>query len=384
MGINQIGLQGANQLRPNINLAQPSGGPALVARMNTSFPVTLLAAQAFVLPAGQYQVNPGRYTDLQWYDTVSLRWRTYVTQPGQPATISSDGQNYRIANTTGTAIGAVITNVGANLTNGYNPVTVTPNTGNSTWGTLVGGSVNTTVTVTTGGNFSLPPIIVWQPGSNQGAPYLQPTFTANLNSNGTINTVSVVYGGAGLASAGTIQALNQPGDNYPGGANISLNATLTNSGNLTAMWPLTMGNTGLTAVPTFTFNPSGPAATAIMNFTVSNFTVTTAGGNLGVSQPIAINTANGIVTATQNAALTGSDYAQGLAMPRPAWIVANSGANANGNSNVGVIVQDAGFHLQAVPVLFATPANSNGSIVTLPILAATVGGITDTSYLQPV
>ena len=75
-------------------------------------------------------------------------------------------------------------------------------------------------------------------------------------------------------------------------------------------------------------------------------------------------------------------------MPRMAWLTGNScstGVLGNGN----VQVQDGGFGLQAIPIMAAIPANSNGNGAGASgwvqgVFVAQVGGVTDTSYLQPI
>lgn len=386
MGMNVIGFKGKVLPKPQVDVSQPSGGPQAVKTVDAVLPVVLQPGQAFVLPAGQWSVCAGRYTEVQTYDQTTYRWRNIATQPGQNVLVSSDGANFRIANTTGTPIGAVISNVGSgNATNGYNTVTATPSSGNSTWGTLVGGSLNTTVTVSSGGNFSLPPILVWQPAANQNYPYIPPEFCCNIASN-AINTVTVNYPGAGLTGAGTLTAVNAPGDTNPGNANLTLNATLTNSGNLTAIWPLTQG-TEVTSLPTFTFNIGGTmCANMLMDWTVSNFTVTSCGFNYGSAKPVTILSGNGIAGHTQDSALTGTSYTTKVGMPRMAWLSATTDANSNISTNGNLTVVDAGKNLQAVPFLVVIAGNANGSGPNgnnPAVLAAKVGGVTDTSYLMP-
>lgn len=388
MGINQIGYPGAQQLNGRINFQQNANGAQVIGNART-IPVVLQPGQQFVLPAGQWIVNTGRYTDIQTYDSVAYRWRAVPTQPGTAHVISSDGVNFRISNSTGTPIGAVISNVGnGNATNGYNTVTVTASSGSSTWATLVGGSLNTTVTVTAGGNFSLPPILVWQPAGNQTFPFVPPEFCCNIASN-TINTVTVNYPGSGLTGTGTLTAVAQQNDpiTAPGNATLTFNATLTNSGNLTAIWPLTQG-TEVTSLPTLSFNIGGTmCANVIMDWTCQNYTVTSCGFNYGNAKPVVVLTGNGIAGHTQATALTGTSYTTKVAMPRMAWLSTTSDANSNISNNGNVVVVDAGKNLQAIPFLVVIPGNANG---TGPngnnpaVLTASVGGITDTTYLTAI
>lgn len=386
---NIIGFKGDAQLQPAVDLSQ-NAGQQYIYRMRQGMNVSLQPGQTFLFPAGEWQVALGRYSSLQWYDTNRALWRSFPTQSASFHIVSSDGSNFRLANTTGCPIGAVITHVGAgNATNGYNTVGVTVSAGNSTWGTLVGGSVNTTVTVNGNANFGAAPIILWTPAANQTIPYIAPQFTACINANGTINTVVCIDQGAGLTAPGTLTAIQQPGDTNPGmpaNANIALQANLTNSGNLTALWPLTYGangNGGLTSVPTFTFNIGGSmAATAIMDFTVTGLTGTAnAGGNFGNVQPFTVISANGVANVTANAQVSTSQQDFETWMPRMAWLSSNSNAAGNA-SNGNVVVIDGGKNLQAIPAMTAIPQNSNVTMGPSAVFTAVVGGVVDTSYIQ--
>jgi len=64
---------------------------------------------------GQYLVDLGMYSCLQVYDQGLQYWKTVATgNPNHPpmGIFSSDGANYRIANTTGCPVGAIITSAG--------------------------------------------------------------------------------------------------------------------------------------------------------------------------------------------------------------------------------------------------------------------------------
>ena len=79
----------------------------------------------------------------------------YLESAGRMATanlgvarfVDSDGQNYRLANLTGCPVGALMTNVGSGYTSAP---TVAASAGSSAWTAVVGGAINSTVTVTTG------------------------------------------------------------------------------------------------------------------------------------------------------------------------------------------------------------------------------------------
>ncbi|MBV8648466.1 hypothetical protein, partial [Paludibacterium sp.] len=142
------------------------------------------------ISTGQFNVDAGPFTDLQTFDPVLLVWRSYAPIALEGLTISSDGTNYRLSNTTGCPVGAVLTNVGSGYTNGFygynyqgnavtiqngittagnTGLTITPSAGGSLWNAIVGGSINTIVTITSGGTgYKFAPIIVFNPPANQG------------------------------------------------------------------------------------------------------------------------------------------------------------------------------------------------------------------------
>lgn len=392
-----IGFKGIAQMQPLVDVSQNSGQQYLV-RMRTAFPVNLMPGQTFVIPNGSWACSPGRYTLVQWYDTNSLRWRNFTAQPGQATFVDSDGTNYRLANLTGCPIGAIITNVGnGNVTNGYASITVSPSAGNSTWGTLHGGSVNANCNVVAGGNYALPPLLVWQPAANQTVPYVAPMFNCTMSGN-AISTVSVVDQGAGLTAVGSITVVQQPGDTNPGGGSVIVAGNnLTNSGNMTDIWVLTPGqngNTGLKSVPTLTFGaPSSAAATVIMNFCVTGATGTAnVGANYGNAQVITIISANatqgtagvtygGAGNANAQVANSVRDYESWPA--RMAWLTSNSNALAQA-SNANLTIVDAGFGFQDVPVLTVIPANANSAMQNVgnAVFTAVVSGVQDQSYIQ--
>lgn len=216
--------------------------------------------------SGQYVVNLGTAIQAQILDAGSQQWATVAAGPSNDITVSADGVNFRVANTTGTPTSATITNAGSGLTNGYNTVAVTASAGGSTWNTIVGGAINTTVTITSGGaGYTLPPILVFVVPENQGStPYILPTAYCTI-SGGAVNAVTVLNAGAGLVSAPTIQVIPQASDTTGGGAVLTVNATLAGSGTLTFLGPNLYGSS-LAIAPTLSFSPASTlAATAVLN-----------------------------------------------------------------------------------------------------------------------
>ncbi len=395
-----IGFKGVAEIQPLIDVSQNANQQSLL-RQRSAWPINLLPGQTFLIPCGTWLVSPGRYSLIQWLDTNGGKWRNYTAQPGQSSVIESDGNNQRVANLTGCPIGAIITNVGnGNVTNGYQSVTVTPSAGNSTWGVLHGGSVNANCNVVAGGNYSLPPIIMWSPAANQTVPYVAPQFNCIMSGN-AISAVSVVDQGAGLTAVGSITVVQQAGDPNPGGGSIIVAGNnLTNSGNMTALWPLTPGqngNTGLKSIPTLTFGtPSSAAATVIMNFCVTDAIGTAnVGANLGAAGTVfMIMAANaiagtGLVTlgnaGNSNVQVANSvnDYEAWPA--RNCWLSSNTNSLAQA-SNANLQVVDAGFGFQAIPILTVISSNNNQAQQNVgnATFTAGVSGVQDTTYFQSI
>lgn len=370
VGFNLAGAIGSRAASKTTGLTNPTAGSNVI---------TLLAARIQNLPAGTYLVIPGPYTSLQFKDPVTGDWTT-INGSGslQPTYIDSDSTNYRLANLTGTPVGALITNAGSALTNGIGTVAITPSAGASVWVSVVGGAINSTVTVTAGGtNYLFTPTLVITPPPTGG---IQATATCTISA-GAVNAVTVTNQGAGYVTAPIITVLPDPRDTTGDGAVLTVNATLAGSGTLTAMYPTDPG-TVLTAVPTFTFSPTGSttAATAIMNFTVTGYTVTTAGAAYGNALPFLVTSTNHMVAGTRASNTAGPISDTGLTFPRPARLAGTS-TSGGATTATGIVIEDAGFGIQAVPVPVNTPSNLP---TTWGVGTFTVGGTTDTSVIQPI
>jgi hypothetical protein len=434
MGFNKISGQANNP--PMLNMGMPAGsyfnlpvgqgivggfGGVLSPQLATNNPMT-----------GQFLLQLGQYTNLQQYDQGTNCWQTVQVAPYQQVTVSSDGANYRVVNSTGCPVGAVITNAGSGGTNGFygyaqgpgdavqpavslgsaitiqngivssgNAIfTITPSAGGSLWNAIVGGAVNTTITfsgasavyngnygvtntfgATTGGVtpnagslYTKPPIIVFSPPSNQGQqPYILPTAICTI-SGGAINAVTVLDQGAGLLGLPGITVVPQPGDTTGGGAILgwlAANNGNTGTGSVLAMWPASYG-TALTAVPTFTYggtsNPA-PTATAIMNFTVTSITNTTP----GVTYTGAYAVWQGGVTVATPAANTSLSFTQRISNPifPPVVVAATTGVTTLSGNNFG------GVNIQAVPTLALGTQLAAGTVGTVAVQTPVVGGASD-------
>jgi hypothetical protein len=378
----RIGGSGIGLNNPLNNLAPVlNGNTAINAGTNQSLnylrsnEVTLQAGEVLLIPSGTFLVTPGKYSFIQYLDPISTRWITYDTITAKTIQVISDGGNFRLANLTGTPIGANITNAGSGYTNGVGTVatglTITPSAGSSTWVPVVGGAVNTSVTsAAAGANYTYPPHVIIDAPPTGG---LQATGYCTLSGTG-VTSVTITNQGAGYSSAPAITFLSDFRDSTGSGA--SYTTALTGSGTLTALYPSNNG-TALTAAPTFTFSPaSTTAATAVMNFSVTGYTVSAAGTTY--TAPVLVGSSTELVGGTS--ILTNPAYTTGLTLPRPARIVA--ALNTTTVTVTGSTVVDGGLGIQTIPattiITAAYPASANSASLVL-----TVGGNTDTCFIQP-
>jgi hypothetical protein len=338
----------------------------------SSGPVSLAAGANQLIPAGQWHVQPGPYTFVQVYDPISTNWRTLGSAQHDVKVVLSDGVNFRLANLSGCAAGAFITNVGSGYTS---TPTVTASLGGSSWRAIVGGSINTTVTITAAGSgYLYPPTLLLDPPPAGG---VQATAICAITA-GAISSVTVINQGAGYAIAPVITILPDPRDTAGTGGTLAVNPTLAGALTVTAILCTDHG-TPLTAVPTLTISGGGGAscaATAVMCFTGTAFAVTGAGVGY-TSAPYAILTSGGIVPGTAGAVVNPA-IGPGLFTPRQGNMTGAAGTTLVVG---GQIVNDGGLY-QAIPTGFVL--NSGAAVQTgNATVTITVGGTTDTSLIYP-
>lgn len=356
--------------------------------------VTLAGAQAFQVPSGQYLVQLGRYTTIEWLDGNSNTWRAANNISGN-LPFDSDGTNYRLINRTGTPVGAILTNLGSSYTTAP---TVTVSTGGSVWQAILGGALNTTITTATAGTYNYIPTIIFPPPPDGG---FQATATAALSGAG-LGTVTMVNRGAGYTAAptgsiaipasqmqnylGTNQGNNilivqDPRDTATGGAVLTISATLANTDAVTAIICTDPGTTALTALPTLTISGGaggGAAATVLMNWTVTGFTVVANGSSYGTSLPFVVTGAGLFNHSTDATGDVNPQINLGLTKPRNFWIEGTTTSGGNITATAA-LTDDAGWGIQRVP---DTVIISTGVPTVVATATATVGATSDTSYLQ--
>ena len=343
--------------------------------------ITLQAGETYTVPAGDVWYQLGPYTDLQQFDTITQSWRGIGGMRGGRGGIGyvlADGANYRLANQTGCAVGALITNGGSGYTSAP---TVTASAGSSIWKAIVGGAVSTSVTVSSGGSgYTYPPAVIFSAPPTGGIPA---TGYSTLSS-GAVSSITVTNQGAGYTSAPTITLINDPrespnipiaGSTVTYGTGASAVATLTGANTITGLLCLDHG-TPLTALPTLSFSGGGgssAAATVIMCWTITGTSTSTAGA--GLSGTAAWVTAEDSFPSTA-AAYTNPATQSNLVTIRKADIRAAIASNAISGTPV---IYDGGIYTSSPIVLVM----ANASVVTTaPVLTATVGGAVDTSYLM--
>jgi len=330
-----------------------------------------------LIPAGAWQITTGLYSVIQEFDAISGYWRAIGSGNDGGATnfVNSDGNNWRIANQSGCVVGGIVTTAGA----GYTVApTVTASNGNAVIQAVIGGAVSTSVTVQNGGsNYLYPPIVLFSAPNQSGTSSygIQATGHATI-SGGIVTAITVDDQGAGYSGTPTIYLQNDPRDTAGNGAVAT--ATLTGSGTVTALVVTDFGNAYTsTAVPTLSFSgtsTAGAAATAIMNWSVASYSVTSAGSTY--TAPVLVTNVSNGFTATAGS-YTNPTITSNLVRARKAWIGAALATGAV--TATGQTLYDAGV-FPGVPSLIAL-GYATGSAANL---TANMGPQTDTQLIQPV
>jgi len=333
--------------------------------------VALGSGNTEVVPSGQWLVTTGLYTFVQFKDPITGIWRSLGQTPNINRFVNSDGVNVRLANLSGCALGAHITNVGSAYTSAP---TVTASAGSSAWTAIVGGAINSTITITTAGaGYSHKPILLIEPPPAGG---VQATAVAAVTG-GAISSVTVIDQGAGYTTAPGVTIVPDPRDTVT--TKGVLTTALTGSGTVTAI-VCTDHGTPLTSVPTLTISGGGgssAAATVVMCFTATGFTITNAGVAYGTSLPVLINVADGRIT-TAAGTVVNPSIGVGLLNPRNGSAIVIS--EAGGTISATPTIQDGGLYAK-VPTAFFTSSNSTVAS-TNAVATVVVGGVTDVALLQ--
>lgn len=349
---------------------------------NATNQITLPAGGVYDVPTGEggwYMYKLGLYTTFQSFDPIAQVWRN-VGSSGDGASMQyvyMDGTtNYRFANQTGCAVGALITNAGS----GYvSPPTVVASAGGSIWRAIVGGAVNTTVQISNPGQaYTYPPTVLFSAPPAGG---IQATGHATLSAGGVASVV-VDNQGAGYTLPPTIQLIPDPREGVNGvsqGYNASAVCTLTGAGTITGLLCIDHG-TPLTAVPTLSFSGGGgasAAATTIMCFTLTSLTLA---GGTGYTPATGFIKATGIDSfpATASAYVNPATQSQLVTVREASFKVATS---AGVPATSTTLIQDGGIYTSVPTMLFVTQGVATAVPTTI---TPAVGGAIDTSMFTPV
>lgn len=336
--------------------------------------ISLAAGNSYVLPAGMLQVHTGAVSVLQFKDPITGVYRDLGGAVCGPRMIRSDGFNYRIANLSGCAVGALITTAGSGYSS-TTPPTVTVSAGSSKWSVIVGGANNSTVTITNGGSgYLYPPILLVDPPPAGGQ---QCTMTCTISS-GAINAVTVTNQGAGYTAVPNIYVINDSRDTAGSGAVLTAGA-LTGAGTVTGMICTDHG-TAVTSVPTFTFSSGSAAATMACAFAATGITVGAGGAAYGNAQPFGVITVGGQVSGT--ATLTNPEYQANIIGPVRQAV-------GSGTSTAGGAITATGFTFTDPGLFSAVPnglviAGGSGLATTVGQVTITVGGVSDDNWVMPI
>lgn len=324
--------------------------------------------------AGEMYVRSGRYINLQVQDPISGVWQGVGDDTMNLRNFYTDGFTVRFANQTGCAVGATVTTAGSSY---VTAPTVVASAGGSKWVAVLGPLVSTTVTITNGGsNYTYPPAVVIDapPGLQNGVNGVQATGYATLTS-GAVTSITITNQGAGYsAGVPNIRLVNDVRDTVGGGA--SANAALTGANTVAAVLCLDHGNPITSGtVPTLTFGSGSAAATVLMNWGIQTYSVTTAGAGYGNSSFAELTAIGPALVASP--AYTNPDIQDGLVRARKAdiWVPTNS----TGGFTTGGVIQDGGIYRGIPTPLYLAAATPT----TVGALALTMGGFTDTVFVQP-
>lgn len=388
-------IRGAGMLYDPQALQSMQSGITAPSQIGTWNELTLAAGGIYFPPAGAYNIQTGGYSWVEFKDPITGLWKSPQQTANVRQTVFTDGQNMRVCNITGCAVGAFVTTVGSGYTNsavGSNGaistalspiISVGGGAGGSTWAAIVGGAVSGTVTITTAGaTYNYPPTLIV---ANPPPGGVQCTMTCTVSA-GAINAVTVVNQGAGYQTAPSVVIVPDPRDITAPATNVAtpgvLTTALTGSGTVTAVLPTNHG-TPVTAIPTLTFSSGSAAATVVMAWTVTGFSVGTAGAVYGNAQPFLVIAAGGIVPGSASpGAVVNPALGPNLFVPRTGFITGTS-TSGGAVTATGLVIQDGGL-FQAVPNGFVIASGTAALPTTTAIVTLTVGGVSDTVLIQQI
>ena len=383
---------------PGVGLPYPQflypselGGAALDYGSNA---IALPAGGIWPVPAGEWWIQLGFYSFLQYLDPITNVWVTGASGAweGNHTFCVSDGYNARVANMTGCPISAVVVASAGSYVQGSTTITVTGG-GGSLWSPIIGGQLATKTWISYGAGYGIAPMALLPPPppaqSNANGVGGIPATGYFTIASGTVSGFSFTNSGAGYPSSFTIVAVPNPFDpNLSTGitaATLGFSTTL--AGSLTGVL-CTNSGAPLTnpASITLTVNGLGGGATVtpVMVQTINFVTLTGAGAGFGAAaNPGALLTTVG--GAPPISGFAGNPNTLRLAhKPRMANIgFSVSGANGSLVAQSGTIYDGGLFY--SLPVGVMAPglqAGTAGSILG-PTITFSMGPSPDIILVQP-
>lgn len=354
-------------------------------RGQPSIAFDLQAGAARLIPAGVWLLDCGPYTCFQEYDPVQAQWISPggATAYGEgPFYVNSDGFNYRAINLCGCIVGANVTTAGSAYTTA--PTVSFTNATNAAATAILGGAVNTSVTVTNAGTgYTYPPLVLLD-SPPVGAGF-QATASCTL-SGSTVSTVTINNQGAGYTNAPNVYFINDPRDTTGIGA--AAVTTLTGSGTVTQLIVTNHGNPNTTLQPTISFSSGSAAAFPIMVRAIGAMTLSNVGS--GYSGNVLVqgwgNGFTGAANVLTNPKWTAANQTgTGLVRTRVGTLLAGVDA-ATKVTSAGASLFDGGIYAGSAPVAVVI-GTTQGTVATVSITAVagfTWSNPTDTCTLQPV
>lgn len=358
--------------------------------------LALAAGDTFVIPAGDWYINTGCYSVLQYLDPVTNIWSMTPTAAwgGALQFIKSDGFTTRIANLLNCPVSAVITQSGGGWV--QSSTTITATGGTSTWLPIIGGALAQVggTMQSVGAGYGIAPLVMIPPpppaaNNANGVGGVQASAYCVISS-GTVSGFTFSNVGAGYPSAPTAVVVPSPFDpNLATGITAATVAfSLTNAGALTGVFCTNPG-APLSASNAITLGIAGAGtnATLVANVLTSVTAVTVSGAGSGYGTISALLTTIG--GAPSVGTITNPDLS-GLAWrPRPAQVGLAVTAAANGTiaAQNGTIF-DGGLFLQSTTtapnfVVIAQPITAATQAYVAATIALTMGTRADIVTLQP-
>lgn len=358
--------------------------------------ICLAPGDVFVVPAGDWYINPGQYSVIQFLDPITNTWRM-VTPPGWNGFlhISSDGFNIRVANLLGCPVSATITAPG-NGSYVQATTTIAAVPGNSTWLPIVGGQLGTVATFSinipnAGAGYGIAPIVLIAPpppaANNANGVGGIPAAAYVGISSGTISGFTFTNPGAGYPSAPAVVVVPHPFDpNLATGiTQASITVSLIGTGSICGVLCTNPG-APLATVANFTLTPSGAGSGATISANVlQTVTAATVTGQ-GIGYPVS---GNALLTTVGGAGGTSSftnspDFLRINFRPRPAQIGATVTSGGTITTQVGQIY-DGGLFLSTPTFVMAPPITGSVALTTqvTPTITFSMGGVSDIVWLQP-